>query len=192
MGSDSVFVSHSKEDKKEINFFTNIAARAGFRVYLMEWEDLEGKYPSERIRDIIKSNWIENVKMVIVLLGENVIDPPSPVYTQNWITFEVGAAADSRKPVWVLENKDCQINYPIPFVSDYYQYELDNVNDLCRIGNIINYQMTNPIGSNQEYKKVTVKCPYEKCNAEFRLWNRYHNQISCPVCRQLISWKSQS
>jgi len=190
MGSDSVFVSHSKEDKKEINFFTNIAARAGFRVYLMEWEDLKGKYPSERIRDIIKSNWIENVKMVIVLLGKNVLDPPSPVYTQNWITFEVGAAADSRKPVWVLENKDCSINYPIPFVSDYYQYELDNVNDLCRIGDIINYQMTNPIGSNQQYKKVTEKCPYGNCNAEFRLWNRHHNQISCPVCRQLISWNS--
>jgi len=70
MGSASVFVSHSKEDKKEIEFFTNIAARAGFRVYLMEWEDLEGKYSSERIRDIIKSNWIENVPRYDTILSE--------------------------------------------------------------------------------------------------------------------------
>ena len=190
MGSASVFVSHSKDDKKEINFFTNIAARAGFRVYLMEWEDLEGKYSAERIRDIIKSNFIENVRMVIVLLGENVLNPTSPVYTQNWITFEVGAATDSRKPVWVLENKDYLIDYPIPFVSDYYQYELDNVDDLRRIGDIIKYQMTNPPVNNQSYKKVAEKCPYGNCNAKFRLWNRYHNQMTCPVCKQLISWNS--
>ena len=190
MGSAAVFVSHSKHDKKEIDFFTNIAARAGFRVYLMEWENLEGKYSSERIRDIIKSNWIENVRMVVVLLGQNVLNPPSPTHTQNWITFEVGAAADSKKPVWILENKDHPINYPIPFVSDYYQYKLDNVEDLRRIGEIIKYQMTNPPVNNQSYKKVAEKCPHSNCNAEYRLWNRYVDQMACPVCRQGIKWNS--
>jgi len=188
MGSSSVFVTHSQYDKKEINFFTNIAARSGFRVYLMEWEDLDGKYSAERIRDIIKSNWTENVKIVVVLLGENVLNPPSQTYTQNWITFEVGIAADSKKPVWVLENKDNPIDYPIPFVSDYYQYELDKVDDLQSIGDIIQYQMSNPPEYNQIYKKVTETCPNKDCNAEFRIWNRYYDDLDCPVCRQTMKW----
>lgn len=185
-GKPSIFVSHSQYDKKEIDFFTKIATRAGIKCFFMEWEDLSGKYPSERIRDIIKSNFVENVRMVVVLLGENVLNPPSPEYTHNWISFEVGAAADSRKFVWVLEEKNHPIKYPLPYVTDYYQYELDNIEDIRKISDILEYQVNNPYTQISKYDEVKQRCPHQSCNAEFRLWNRYQQQISCPVCKQQI------
>lgn len=187
-GEPSVFVSHSQHDKNEISFFTKVAAKEGIKCFFMEWEDLEGKYSSERIRNIIKSNLVENVQVLVVLLGDNVLKSPSPEYTQNWISFEVGVASDSKKFVWVLEEKNKPINYPLPFVSDYYQYQLESINDIRSISKIIKWQLQYPYTKNPDDDKVKQKCPYQNCNAEFRLWNRYNDQISCPVCRQVIVW----
>ncbi len=177
----SVFVSHSKHDENEIAFFSKIAAHSGFKTYLMEWEKMENQYAGFRISDIIRSNLVEDIDVLVVLLGHNLLNPPSQQFTHNWVNFEVGASAGCRKPVIILEEAHNLIDFPIPYVTDYYQYEMNNVNDLRRIGEII--------------KRYTVQgwtdthlttCPYDNCNAKYNLWNRYSNRIHCPVCRQEI------
>ena len=187
MAAPSVFVSHSRDDKELRNFFTNIASRAGFRNYFMEWENLENEYAAARIADIIRSNVLENVRMVVVLLGQNLANPPThtPQFTHNWVTYEVGVAAGCRKPVWVLDETNQFIDFPIPYVTDYYQYKLDDVNDLQRIGELIMWSI-----QHGPTKKAITRCPYDNCNAQYNLWNRYSNEIYCPTCRQLITFQN--
>lgn len=184
MGVPSIFVSHSKHDAEIRNFFTNITSRVGIKNYFMEWENLENQYPGTRIADIIRSNVIENVKFVVVLLGPNLAHPPDPRFTHNWVSFEVGVSAGCSKPVWVLEERNNLIDYPIPYVTDYYQYELENVKDLQRLGELFTSYIQNGFST-----KALTKCPYSNCNAKYNLWNRYSNQIHCPACRQSISFQ---
>ena len=182
----AVFVSHSKHDKEMVDFFTNITSRLGIRNFFMEWEDLEKKYPAKRISEIIQSNWVENVSMVVVLLGPNLANPPNQHYTQNWVTFEVGVAAGCNKPVLVLEEINHITNFPIPFVTDYVQYQLDNNDDRKRIGDVINNIHRVKTGNVRIPDDVPKICGYDDCNAKFNLWQRYSDNISCPVCRRPI------
>ncbi|MDE1767498.1 MAG: hypothetical protein KGI27_14680, partial [Thaumarchaeota archaeon] len=101
-------------------------ARTKLQASFMELEDLEGEYAGSRISDIIRSNVQEDTNAVLVLLGKNLENPPSatPQYTHNWVNFEVGVAAGCKKPVWVFEDYDEFINFPIPYVTDYCRYNL--------------------------------------------------------------------
>lgn len=185
VGVPSIFVSHSKHDVEIRNFFTNITSRVGIKNYFMEWEDLENQYPGPRIADIIRSNVMENVKFVVVLLGPNLANPPDPRFTHNWVSFEVGVSAGCNKPVWVLEETNNPIDYPIPYVTDYYQYELDNVQDLQRLGELFTYYVQSGFTN-----KALTKCPHNNCNAKYNLWKRYGLNIHCPACRQIIHFQS--
>ena len=181
----SVFVSHSKLDEREKNFFSNVAAKAGFKTYMMEWESLANEYSGQRIADIIRSRWIEDVRVVVVLLGQNLQYPPSPQYTHNWVNFEVGVASGANKPVMILEPIGINVEFPIPWLTDYYQYEFDNVSDLQKIGEIIQYYITNGFRKTESW----FKCPNKNCNAEYHLWKRYNNYMNCPSCRTQINFQ---
>lgn len=180
----SIFVSHSKHDTEMINFFTNITSRLGIQNHFIEWEELGQKNPGIRIRDIITSNWVENVELIVVLLGENLANPPNQHYTQNWVSFEVGVAGGCKKPVLVLEEINHITNYPIPYVTDFYQYQLNNDQDRRDIGlimqNIVEIWKQNKTAP----KEISVQCQHSDCNAQFRLWKKYSKNITCPVCRQ--------
>lgn len=182
----AVFVSHSKYDVEMINFFTNITSKEGIKNYFMEWEDLNKKYPAIRISDIIKSDWIEDINMVVVLLGPNLANPPNMHYTQNWVTFEVGVAAGCNKPVLVLEEINHITDFPIPYVTDYCQYQLGNNEDRKNIGKIMNNIHEIRTNSVKVADDVPVTCGYDDCNAKFNLWMRHSNNINCPVCRRPI------
>ena len=75
---------------------------------------------------------------VFVLLGKNLGNPPaySLQYTHNWVSFEVGVASATRKPIWVFEEFGSFIRYPIPFVTDYAQYTLANIRHLQYYGSV--------------------------------------------------------
>lgn len=183
----AVFVSHSKYDVEMVNFFTNITSREGIKNYFMEWEDLKNEYPAKRISDIIKSNWTENINMVIVLLGPNLANPPNRHYTQNWVTFEVGVAAGCNKPILVLEEINNITDFPIPYVTDYYQYELNSNEDRKNIGQVINNIFKIKTNNVSIPNNIPKTCAYDDCNARFNLWMRYSDNISCPVCRRTIT-----
>ena len=147
----------------------------------MELEDLAGKYQGARIADIICSKFVEDTSAVIVLLGRNLEHPPTPTpqYTHNWVNFEVGVASGSNKPVWVFEDYNEFINFPIPYVTDYCQYTLEDTEFLRKLGDLLeNLYQRNLVVQPPR----TMKC--HLCNAVFRQWNQNQPCINCPVCRQ--------
>ncbi|WP_162858623.1 hypothetical protein [Candidatus Nitrosotenuis aquarius] len=187
----SVFVSHSKHDIELRKFFAEIFSGIGLRAHFMEFAELGGKYAGNEISWMIRAGFFSghDTTAVFVLLGKSLANPPTntPEFTHNWISFEVGAAAGCRKPVWVFEEFDKNIQFPIPFVTDYVKYDLDNVDHLKILRQIFKEKIQYPSGQQTIKPKQNVKCPWENCNAEYRFWSDA-DAINCPVCRRGITF----
>ena len=83
----------------------------------MEFEQMYDKYPGRQITKMIKNE----CDIIVVLLGQNVLNPrmKNPQFTRNWVAFESGVGAGSGKMVWVIEDSQHRVNFPVPFVTDY-------------------------------------------------------------------------
>jgi hypothetical protein len=171
-------MSHSKHDSDIVNYFSKAFGRVGLSLQLMELENLTNKYAGFEISNIITNE----SGGVAVLLGKNLQSPPtmSPEFTHNWVNFEVGVAAGTGKRVWVFEEYGPNIRFPIPYVTDYVRYILDNDEHLRIIGEILKANLTARM-SNQP----SIKCPHSSCNAVYYYWSTA-TQIHCPVCRHPI------
>jgi len=188
----AIFVSHSKHDVHLRKYFSEIFASIGLKAYFMEWHDLDEQYAGDKISRMIRGGLIGYLRgyetsAVFVLLGENLANPPTntPEFTHNWVTFEVGSASSCLKPVWVFEEFNTFIQFPIPFVTDYVQYELDSIEHLRILGKIFKEKIMYPGGQQTIKPTHNVKCPYKDCNAEYRYWSKAQT-INCPVCRREI------
>ncbi len=154
----------------------------------MEWEDLNEKYAGIEISKRIHNE----SEAVIVLLGRNLENPPSPTpnYTHNWVNFEVGVAAGCHKPVWVLEDYEQSIKFPIPYVTDYVQYKVGNPEHLRVIGEIFAAQF---VRQSQSIAPTPIKCHH--CHAEYNYWwhsddwSKSTTLMNCPVCRRTVERK---
>lgn len=173
-----VFISHSRYDEQIKNFFSHAIARTnGLNGTFMEFENLEGAYAGVEISNKIRH---PNTACLIVLLGENIESAPGdPVYTHNWVNFEVGVAAGYGKPVWVFEEYRDDIHFPIPYVTDYCQYQIGNNDFLRYIGNTLIGSMLSP--PHRRTPQVRIHCHF--CHAEYNYWNDVPIE-RCPVCRQ--------
>jgi hypothetical protein len=184
----TVFFSHSKGDKQIVDYFSNIFANIGLRSLFYEWQVLPDNYAGQRITNIICH---PSTVAVFVLLGKKLERPPtdSHQYTHNWISFEVGVASGTGKPIWVFEEFGSFILYPIPFVTDYAQYTLKNVNHLQFYGNIFQdrfiYQTYRIAPHNR------LLCPYTDCKAVYNCWS-VAPSFNCPVCRRHIPPQQRS
>lgn len=148
----------------------------------MEWEDLDKKYAGVEIMNYVCSR--ETVA-VFLLLGRNLQFPPSSarVYTHNWVIFEAGLAAAAGKPIWVFEDVNDNIKFPVPLVTDYAQYFLDDMSCLRYFGELFKQQFMYQYES--PYQPRIETCPYETCNATYRFWTN-SQEWHCPVCRRPI------
>lgn len=186
----SVFVSHSKHDVQLRKYFSEIFTNIGLKAKFMEWQDLTGKYAGKEISHMIRAGFFSDhdTFAVFVLLGKNLENPPSntPEYTHNWVTFETGAAASCLKQVWVFEQHNDFVRFPIPFVSDYALYDLDNIEHLQYFSKLFKQRIQFP-ASAQLIKPAQITCPWENCNAKYRFWSKTES-FNCPVCRQAINF----
>ena len=172
-----VFISHSRYDNDIKNFFSNIFAHIGLQAIYMEWEDLDRKYAGADIMEYICS--AETVA-VLILLGRNLPFPPA-----LWVIFIAGLAAGARKPLWVFEASKDNIKFPVPLVTDYVQFNLNN-SRLREFGQLFRQQF---MGQYEPYfllyQPRIERCPYETCTAVYRFWS--NSQVwHCPVCRRRI------
>jgi hypothetical protein len=169
-----LFTSHSKYDKQIKNFFSNAIARTdGLNGTFIEFENLQGLYAGVDISNIIGNL---NTKGVILLLGENVYSSQrSPVHTHNWVNFEVGVAAGYKKLVLVFEEYGHDINFPIPYVSDYCRYNVDD-ESVGLIGDLLAQRILQ-----RRRPQRQIRCA--GCYATYFYWN---NDVleNCPVCRR--------
>jgi hypothetical protein len=185
----SIFFSHSKHDRNLIDYFSKIFAYIGLHGIFFEWQQLHPNYAGLTI-----SSWIRHpdVVAVFVLMGINLVSPPTrtPQYTHNWVSFEVGTASGCGKPIWVFEQFDSFIQYPIPFVTDYAQYTLENLQHLQSYGAIFQDRI---LSQRQRIppQRQGFQCEYEDCCAIYNCWSIAEN-FNCPVCRRPIPKRRQA
>lgn len=161
-----IFVSHSKRDTKIRTFFDQIFARTGVKSECMEFEDM----PPPHWNEIDKQ--IQDSLATFLVLGPNVKNSD---HTQNWIAFEVGLSCAHKKHVWVFEQMDSKINFPIPYVTDYMPYILDGMS--------FNY-IRGIIESHRDGKiPVGLETKCWNCHSVF---SKHHiiGAYYCPVCRK--------
>lgn len=184
----SVFVSHSKDDSHIRKFFAEIFADIGLKATFMELKNLTGKYAGDIISKTIRAGILSgsDTAALFVMLGDGLENPPNPEFTHNWVAFEAGAAAGCLKPVWVFEEFGKFIKFPTPFVTDYVLYALDDVTHLQFLGQLFTQEIVYPNSVKKLKPTSHIKCPYDDCNAEYRIWSQ-SSSINCPVCRRGIN-----
>ena len=182
-----VFVSHSRYDKQEKEFFAKTIDNTQLlRPLFMENENLNNQNAGLIIRNNILSN---DCKCLVVLIGNRILFPPGYnfSFTHNWVGFEVGVASCANKPIIVfeedLENLNDIVPFPIPFLNHYVRYRQDesNSNYIARLlrGNIP-----------RDVFPMNIKCPYVHCRAEYAYWilrkTEIEERMPCPACRGLF------
>lgn len=170
-----VFISHSKEDPNS-EFFHKIFSGTNIKSVWLEFEDITPP-PASFIRDRINES-----DAVFVLRSEQLA---SIHWTRNWVSFEVGLAANLRKhifaplgiDIYVFDPADQKIDFPVPYFNYYMPYNT-NVEHLKFIRQMINEAPCH-------YKGMPVRCPYDDCKIEFKLLADV-NTFYCPACGEKI------
>jgi len=181
-----IFVSHSQYDRDIRTSFDTVFARTGVKSVCMEFERISQLPAWEPIRNQIKAS-----ETVFLLLGPNI---RSSIHTQNWVAFEVGLACAYGKDVWVFEQTDSAIEFPIPYLTDYMIYNLEDAYHFDYVRGIIegyrNLAALFPLGVDNRTKRsipkgIAVTCPHQNCGAHYSM----HTDVpsfTCPSCRQPI------
>lgn len=201
----NIFLSHSRSDNNIINVFRNAFNETEVFPVLMEYEKFSNP-PWASIK-----NSIESSSALFVLLSTNL---KISDYTQNWVSYEVGVADEANREIWVFEDINNQVIFPLPRVHHYVLYNQNQQDSLEYLRTIIrSYALnskgavglglvallafSNPIAAiigaavgskiNIPNKPIGVgiTCPHHNCGIQFQ----YHNlltTIRCPSCRQYI------
>jgi hypothetical protein len=83
----------------------------------------------------------------------------------------------------VFEEYEDNIQFPIPFVTDYVRYDLDSLEHLRSIGQIL----YDSLPTRKYLAPEVIQCPYSNCNSVYSYWSALTN-MHCPVCRQEIEF----
>lgn len=179
-----VFISHSKDDPN-LDFFHKVFSGIRTEAVWMEYERIDAP-PWDTIRRKLNESDAIFVLLSVPLLHQ--------VHTNNWVSFEVGLAANCRKPtplpafmqpvgldVYVFEPIDTRIDFPMPYCT-YYMLYGQTVEELQFLKEMIE-------AAPLHYKGEPVKCPYDSdCGIEFKLLTDI-GQFVCPACRRGIEFK---
>ena len=180
-----VFISHSKNDPN-LDFFHKVFSGIRTESKWMELEDIT--YPPwESIR------WEINQSDALFVLLSAPLKELSHI--RNWVSFEIGLAANYRKPallpvpqsigldIYVFEPIDIEVEFPVPCCTYYMLYgktveEIKFLQEMIRDAPFHN-------------KGAPIKCPNDDCQIEFKLLTDI-NEFRCPACRKgLVIQKPQ-
>lgn len=186
-----IFVSHSKYDQDILASFDRVFARTGVISKCMEFEEMS----SPEWQEI--QNAVHNSEAVFLLLGQNVT---RSIFTQNWIAFEVGLACAYNKRVWVFEQPFSNIPFPIPYLTDYMIYDLQDISHFNYVRGIIEaYRVPDTLFVKRRLPEgVLIKCNY--CYSQYSLHytisteglllnTRPMSSFHCPSCRRELVLK---
>jgi len=181
-----VFVSHSKHDPN-LDFFHKIFSELRTESIWMEFEDINPP-PSLFIRDSVNKS-----DAVFVLLSKYLVDKQ---HTNNWVSFEVGLAANHKKTnvypeyahselgldTWVFEPFDEDINFAVPYCTHYMRY-VPTVKFLKWLRDKLRGDITTE-------KFVPVTCRHKDCKITFNYLSRFYtDSLNCPACRSVIHFE---
>jgi hypothetical protein len=100
----SIFISHSKRDEATINAFCRAFPQTTMRVVLEEFDTYVVPAWAKIAKDVQESS------AVFLLLSPHL---NATAYTQNWVSYEVGLACAMKKPVWVYEQWQAPVHFPV-------------------------------------------------------------------------------
>ncbi len=123
-----VFISHSKKDEDLIRITDLNFKSAGISPLFMEFTP-ESEPPFKKIEKNIATS-----DAVFLFLTENL---KSSDFTQNWVAFEVGLTRRSNKPLFVVEDINNRVHFPVPYLTDYILYEPTKIEDWQNIQKIL-------------------------------------------------------
>jgi len=172
-----IFLSHSSADEEVRDYFLKVSGLAGVQAVSVEFEYFPPP-PWKYIKDQIFQS-----DALFLLLGPNVID--RGIYTQNWISFEIGLACQLNKEIWVFEQFDIPVRFPVPYLDHYVLYDPKNRGHLDYIRSIIEAYKPIPILRKFPEAYTEITCPNKECEISFLL----HTEIAefeCPSCRKPI------
>ena len=174
-----IFLSHSKEDKEMRDFFLKVFGLAGVQAVSVEFE-----YFPPPPWQFIKNKMLSS-DAIFLLLGPNVID--RGIFTQNWISFEIGLACQLRKEIWVFEQSNIPVRFPVPYLDNYVLYDPENRDHLNYIRSIIEAYKVIPLLRKFPAAYARVTCPNQKCKVSFHLCTEIE-EFECPSCRQMMKF----
>jgi len=179
-----VFVSHSKYDPN-LDFFHKVFSGLQTKSVWMEFEDIAPP-PSLFVRDAVNKS-----DALFVLLSRYLVDKQ---HTNNWVSFEVGLAANCKKAnispeyahkeqgldIWVFEPLNEDISFAVPYFTYYMRYE-PTMERLKWLRDILSGDTTTGRFG------VPVTCPHEDCKITFNYLSRFYtDSLKCPACRNVI------
>jgi len=107
-----VFISHSSKD-------TDIVKQITYHLKLVQVEPLVAEFESvERPPYRTIDRMLQESDALFFFLTPNVADS---AHTRSWVDYEVSAA--QKKPVYVFEQLNRQVVFPIPFLTHYFLYD---------------------------------------------------------------------
>jgi len=174
-----IFLSHSQADEEIRDYFLKIFGIEGVQAISVEFEN----FPPPPWQ-FIKRQMFES-DALFLLLGPNVID--RGIYTQNWISFEVGLACQLNKEIWVFEQIDIPVRFPVPYLNHYLLYDPKNRKHLDYIRVIISAYKVIPLFRKIPVGYSYVICPNPKCQVSFLLHTKMI-EFECPSCRKMMKF----
>ncbi len=183
MMDEQIFISHSGNDKEILDRVLEHFDDTGVKPVLME---------KEKWSRMGKPNWIwikaeiEKSKALFVVLTQGVVSKP---WTQNWVAFEIGVAAECNPPksVYVIREED--IDFPVPYLDHYLPYPVgwkdDGIPWLVpqhkEFMKNFRSRMMKEIIKDPVNDTVTPRVKCSNCKTDFA-YHGSHLQFPCPCC----------
>jgi hypothetical protein len=133
-------------------------------------------------------NFVNSSDALFVLLSNKLVDMTRR-HTANWVSFEIGLAANYRSQyaipmllqdridVYVFEPLEERIDFAVPYCTYYMQY-CDSMDNLQFLRELIQ------LAPNHN-KGLQTNCPYDDCKIQFKLLTDT-DRFPCPTCRREI------
>jgi len=172
MTSPTIFLIHSSLDTQRPNFLDKAVGKTNMLLDEAEWFEMYGPAWS------VLREKIRVCKAVFVLKGPNIA---TSLYTSNWVSWEIGVAAERKKDVWVFESLLDPIFMPIAYLTDYVVYDPEDYDHIAFIGILSQlYALGEPRPTG-----IPTFCPF--CSINYNIHTLLHSW-NCPSCQRPSSW----
>ncbi len=209
---DKVFVTHSRHDAPILAHITKLVEIVGVEPILYQYDYRHTTTAWQEIRDDIQRS-----HALFVVLSNNLSSSP---HTQNWVGWEVGVACAFHKRVWVFEELNRSVSFPIPYLTDYVPYDLSSpqLRQLIsavasgyklepqfmgtvgvgalggllfgRPGLVIGAIIGNIVSKPKQAPYIDLMCYHLDCKIRFSTYV-WLDQLECPACRRTLRFRRE-
>ena len=209
---DSVFITHSRHDAPILSHIDELIRIVGVNPIFYQYDTGHASTAWEEIR-----NDIRNSHALFVVLSNNL---SSSAHTQNWVGWEVGVACAFNKRVWVFEELHRSASFPIPYLTDYVPYNLNDPQlreliSAVAAGYRLDSQMISTIGLGalggllfqvpglvagaviggimgkpKQAPYIDLMCYHLDCKTRFKSYV-WLDEMDCPACRRILRFSQE-